>query len=130
MALNHIDIMFQFFCIKGFPLGLDKAAKGMGLEGKTVGMDGSMAPILWKEGRHREVLEYASQDVDTTLQLALLIQKLHRITWISNTGNPQQASFPNGLSPVLDSKELPDPDTSWMSNPWPRSKFYGWALTD
>ena len=36
VALNHIDLMFHFFCEKGYPLGLDAAAKGMGLPGKPI----------------------------------------------------------------------------------------------
>ena len=127
MALNHVDIMFQFFCIKGFPLSLDKAAKGMGLPGKPVGMDGAMAPILWKEGRYKEVLNYVLQDVNMTLQLALLINRERHIRWVSNRGHKQKASFPDGLKPVSVSMELPCPDTSWMSDPWPRSKFFEWA---
>ncbi len=44
LAKEHIDMMFHVFCLKGFPLGLDKAAKGMGLSGKTPGITGDMAP--------------------------------------------------------------------------------------
>jgi hypothetical protein len=127
MALSHVDIMFQFFCIKGFPLSLDKAAKGMGLPGKPMGMDGAMAPILWKEGRYGEVRDYVLQDVTTTLQLAMLVDRDRHIRWVANSGREQKASFPNGLEPVSVSKQLPSPDTSWMSDPWPRSKFIGWA---
>src|SRR3970040_2309649 len=34
LALNHVDMMFHIFCEQGYPLSLDKAAKGMGLPGK------------------------------------------------------------------------------------------------
>ena len=37
LALDHIDMMFHFFCIQGYPLGLEKAAQGMGLSGKMEG---------------------------------------------------------------------------------------------
>ena len=36
----HLDMMFHFFCKQGYPLGLSAAAAGMGVEGKTEGMDG------------------------------------------------------------------------------------------
>ena len=56
-------MMFHVFCAKGYGLGLDKAARGMGLPGKTAGMDGSMAPLLWKNREFQKVLDYVAQDV-------------------------------------------------------------------
>ena len=47
-------MMFHVFCLKGYPLGLDKAAKGMDLAGKTPGMTGDMAPKMWQEGQYEE----------------------------------------------------------------------------
>lgn len=43
LALHHVDMMYQVLCIKGFPLALNAAAKGMGLAGKTEGVDGAQA---------------------------------------------------------------------------------------
>ncbi len=79
LALNSVDPMFQVFCQKGFPLGLDTAAKGMGLEGKTEGMHGDQAPILWAAGRYQEVLNYVKQDVRATLDVALAIEREHHL---------------------------------------------------
>ena len=66
LAWDHMDMMFHIFCLKGYPLGLDTAAKGMGLPGKTPGMSGDKAPLYWAQGRRKEVLEYVAQDVRTT----------------------------------------------------------------
>ena len=53
LALNHVDMMFHFFCLKGYPLSLKAASAGMGLEGKTEGMSGALAPVLWAGNRER-----------------------------------------------------------------------------
>jgi hypothetical protein len=50
LAWNHLDLMFDFFCRRGFVVGLDKVAQGMGLEGKTAGISDAMVPCLWTEG--------------------------------------------------------------------------------
>jgi hypothetical protein len=69
-ALGQVDIMFHVFCSLGYPVGLDKAAQGMGLPGKPPGMSGIKAPRLWAQGHFKEVLEYVAQDVRTAMQLA------------------------------------------------------------
>jgi hypothetical protein len=127
LALDHVDMMFHVFCIKGYALGLDKAAKGMGLAGKTPGVTGDMAPKMWREGLHQEVLEYVQQDVQTLIELWTAVDGLRVLRWISNRGYPQRLPLPQGWIPVKQALKLPLPDTSWMSNPWPRSKFTGWT---
>ena len=109
LALNHIDMMFHVFCIKGYALGLDKAAKGMGLAGKTPGMTGDMAPRLW-------------------IDLWGAVDGQRVLRWTSNRGYPQRLPLPKGWVTVKEALKLPLPDTSWMSNPWPRSKFSGWLV--
>ena len=128
LAKQHIDMMFHVFCLKGYALGLDKAAKGMGFAGKTQGMTGDMAPKMWREGLYREVLEYVQQDVQTLIELWSAVDGLRMLKWISNRGYPQRLSLPNGWIPVDQALQLEEPDTSWMSNPWPRSKFSGWLV--
>lgn len=129
LATNHIDMMFHVFCLKGYPLGLDKAAKGMGLRGKPPGISGEMVPRMWAEGRFQEVLEYLQQDVNTLLELAHAIDVKRQLRWLSNSGRPQQLSLSSGWFTVNEAQNLPLPDTSWMSNPWPRSKFTKWLDT-
>ncbi len=47
---NHVDMMFHVFCRLGHGVGLDAAARGMGVAGKPEGMRGELAPVLWAEG--------------------------------------------------------------------------------
>lgn len=126
LALQHIDMMFHVFCLKGFPLGLDKAALGMGLAGKTPGITGDMAPKMWQAGQYQQVLEYVEQDVQTVIDLWFAVDGLRQLKWTSNRGYPQRLSLPNGWVTVERALSLPMPDTSWMSNPWPRARFTDW----
>ncbi len=127
LAIEHTDMMFHVFCLKGYPIGLDKAAKGMGLKGKPPGISGEMAPRMWEAGQYQQVLDYVQQDVRTLLELAHAIDLERQLRWVSNSGRPQRLSLPSGWLTVKESQNLPLPDTSWMSNPWPRSKFTNWV---
>jgi hypothetical protein len=127
LALNHTDMMFHFFCLQGYPLGLDKAAKGMGLPGKTEGMSGALAPALWQQGQHERVLEYVAQDVRTTLAVAKAVLLKKYIAWTSSAGKSQRALLPQGWLTVQQALQLPLPDTSWMRRPKKRSEFLAWT---
>ena len=126
MARSHVDMMFHFFCIKGYAISLDKAARGMGLEGKTEGMDGALAPKMWRQGKFAQVLDYLTQDVRITLGLAQQCDRKKQVRWTSNRGREQVCKLSDGWLPVDQALKLPEPDTSWMSAPWSRSKFTGW----
>lgn len=127
LAKEHVDIAFAMFCEKGFMVGLDTAARGMGLAGKTEGMHGAMAPVLWAKGKQKEVLEYVAQDVRVTANLYEAITDKKRLRWISRSG---KINFwylhRKEILDVFRATEQPAPDVSWMTNPWPRSKFSGW----
>lgn len=142
---NHVDMMFHFFCVKGYMLGLDAAAKGLGLEGKMEGMKGDLAPLMWMddpqplidaghpelaeldpEARRRRVLRYVTQDVWTTLYVAQEAEKRKKVEWTSKAGKHQVCYLPDGWSKVSDAIWLEEPDTSWMTNPFSRERFYSW----
>jgi hypothetical protein len=132
---NHIDPMFQIFCEKGFPLGLQNASKGMGLPGKLEGMHGDLAPKLWAQSRsdQDEVLRYVGQDSVATADLYKAICRAGKLTWNSKSGklvtwNPIMQF--GRLLTVDECNKLPVPNTSWMirggGTPWTREKFMGW----
>lgn len=127
LALDHVDMMFQFHCIKGFPIGLDAACHGMGLEGKPDGMHGSLAPTAWRDGRYQEVLDYVANDVVQPLKLAELVIQKGYLAWVTRAGGRRSVPISKWLT-VRDSLKLAKPDVSWMGNPRPRSKFSEWAL--
>ena len=126
LALDHVDMMFHLFCQLGYALALDRAARGMGLPGKPAGMSGELAPLYWSQGRRREVLAYVAQDVRITLDLAKAVDERKALYWQSKQGVHQQIPLPGGWFTVQQAIALPEPDTSWMARPWPRSRFTGW----
>jgi hypothetical protein len=125
LALNHIDMMYHVFCIRGHYLGLDKVAKGLGLPGKLEGVSGAKAPAMWANGEQDKVLEYVAQDVVTTLQVAEGVDKLGAVVWTSNTGRGNIIDIDRWLT-VTEAQALPLPDTSWMREPVSREKFTAW----
>lgn len=125
LALGHVDMMFHFFCGKGFSIGLNAAANAIGI-GKPTNVDGSVAPQLWKGGDYQTVLDYVAQDCRLTLDVAEASEKSQRISWITRRGTTSSFELPVGWLTVEAAAKLPLPDTSWMDNPWPRSKFTAW----
>lgn len=123
LALNHIDMMFHFHCAQGYHIGLDAAAKGMGLPGKPAGMSRPLAPELWAKGEYHRVLDYVSWDVKTMLAVAEAVDVAGRLGWTARTSSWM---FPKWLT-VQEAMALPEPETSWISGLWPRDKFYGWT---
>lgn len=126
LALGHVDMMFQAYCILGYPIGLNTVAKAMGLAGKTEGVSGAQAPAMWREGRRQEVLDYCAQDAKTTYEVAMEGDQRQWISWTSKRNLEQRLSLPNGWLTVRECLELPLPHTSWMDKPIPRDRFTSW----
>ncbi len=126
LALKHVDMMFHFFCLKGFPVSLDNVAKGLGLKGKPDGIHGALVPRMWADGQRREVLDYVAQDARTVLEIAQQVQDRGHICWITSRGERKVSPLSAWLTAEA-ACTLPEPDVSWMSRPWPRSKFLGWT---
>lgn len=126
LAKNHVDMMFHVFCDRGFPVGLDKAAEGMRIIGKPKDISGKNAPQLWASGEHQKVLDYVCQDVHITLQVAQLGEAKSKFIWKTRKGTMSDMLLRRGWLTVSDALKLPEPDTSWMSTPKPRTDFTGW----
>lgn len=126
LARGHVDMMFHVFCELGYPIGLDSAAKGMRLPGKSSAVPQHLAPQMWADGKTDEVLDYVSQDVQTTLDLAGACVEQRELRWIARSGKVRAMKLPSGWLTVDAAMRLPEPDTSWMDNPMPRSRFTGW----
>jgi len=129
LALEQVDMMFHVFCVKGFPVGLDNAARGSGVKGKPAGMSGIEAPQLWQRGEHQAVLDYVGQDVRTTLELALLSEQQKALRWITQKGTRSECPLGSGWLAVEQAMRLPKPDTSWMTKPMLRSHFTAWLAS-
>lgn len=136
LAWRHVDLMLMVTFSKGHYLGLQKALEGAGLSGKLKSvrlsdgsilrdMDGSKAPHLWAQGEHEAVIAYLKQDVRQQLLLAQSVLDSGSIRWISRSGNLQVVPFSRLLT-VEKCFQLPEPDTSWMTDPPRREQFVGW----
>ncbi len=127
LALDHIDPPFQLLCQRGFMMGMAALAAGAGVTGKLDGMDGLAAIEAWKDTRQDQdlVLEYVAQDARATLQICQEIDRTGFIRWRNRHGQ-MKSHFARRLLTVRQALAQPLPDTSWMSDPWPRSRFAGW----
>jgi len=124
IALDHFDPMFQFHCQRGFPVSLAKVGEGLGIP-QTKLMSGKDAPIAWRDGRRAEVIEYVRGDVQLTAKILRRIVETGGVRWRTRAGSLSGEAMPK-LLPVRDLVDLPLPDTSWMSDPIPRAKFFDW----
>ncbi len=136
LALGHIDLMVAVTFSKGYYLGLDTALAGAGLQTKLKNvrlndgsilsdMSGSQAPALWKAGEKDAVVAYLTGDVTQLLALASSVESSKMIRWNSRRGKPQFVRLEKGHT-VRECFQIPEPDTSWMSNPPRRSSFVDW----
>lgn len=125
-AILHWDIMYQFVMTEGHYLGLQAAATGLGVKGKTgVGSD---APDLWNEGRYAEAMKYQEGDVRALERVALeMFEKdPFGIPWISSTGIAHYSVFgePYAVNEAAYLLEMPRPH--WVSSPPDPDKMVGW----
>ena len=125
LARNHTDMFFDVFCRLGYSPGLDAMSKGMGLPGKMQGVDGALAPELWQRGEYGKVLSYVAQDAKQTLDLAMAVETAGELRWTSKSGRANSVQIDKWLT-VAEAMALPEPDNSWMVEPWQRSKFVSW----
>ena len=127
LAWTHIDLMFWLHCIKGFSVGLAKAAEAAG-SGKTPGISGADAPRLWAAGEYELVKAYVTQDVRALAAVYEAAVQAGELRWINSARSISAA--PGRLLAVQEACKLPLPDTSWMRRrSWPREKFVGWMST-
>lgn len=125
LALRHVDMMFNIFCRLGYPVGLDRVAKGLGLAGKSDGISGKDAPRLWAQGEIDLVLDYAEQDVRTTLEIALLADQRHGLQWSTAAGKPAHVVLESWL-PCYKAQRLPLPEIGNLKKQISRDEFTEW----
>jgi hypothetical protein len=136
LARHSVDMMFQILCERGHPLALDSALSGMGLQskihevtlpdGRMVGVDGGLAPVLWQAGEYEAVMTYCGGDVAGTLALAIACREKRRLTWISRAGRPNHLPLGGRWKTVEECLALPKPDTSWMTDPMRPEDAVAW----
>ena len=126
LALDHLDMMFHVVCQLGYPVALGKAAEGLGIPGKSGGLTGCDAPVLWARGQYRDVLDYNAQDAKLALTIAREAERRSELVWVTRRGTKGRMPLEQGWCSVRQALELPLPDTSWMSDPPAREDFLAW----
>jgi hypothetical protein len=127
LAMTHFDPAFQMLCDKGFMVGMQAVALGLGCKGKLDGMHGDLAPKLWAQSPEDQatVLAYVSQDVQTTTDIMVNSSIKRKIDWTSQKGKPNTWRFGKWVN-VEEALRIAKPDTSWMSEPRTRESCYSW----
>lgn len=124
IALKMYDPMFQFFKLKGFPIGLAAVARGLGIATKKL-MHGADAPVQWRAGNHQAVCDYVLGDARMTVEIASAINRKRQIAWVTQKGTISTVPV-SRLRTVAECLRDPMPDQSWMSTPIRQEKFAGW----
>lgn len=124
IAMKMYDPMFQFFKLKGFPIGLAAVAQAMGVATKKL-MNSADAPVQWRAGNHDAVCKYVQGDARMAVEIAAAIERKRQIAWVTQKGTRSSVALPS-LRTVEDCLDDPMPDQSWMSTRIPQSKFAGW----
>ena len=125
LAVDHYDIMFQIFCSMGWPVSLNAAALGMGIEHDHTSQ--TDLNVAWTDPERRnQVIQQAIRDAKATLQIAQRAQRTGRLSWYSKSGNLFQLQIEDGLLTVDEAITIPEPDTSWMTDPLSRWHFIKW----
>lgn len=124
VALDSYDPMFQFFNQRGFPVGLESVAKGMGIKQRKL-MQAAEAPKHWRAGNHKVVMDYVVGDSEMTNQVVAAIVERGEVCWITREGSLRREPM-SALKTVRQVLQGPEPDQSWMSTPIPRAKFTHW----
>lgn len=130
LAMNHVDTMLNWVAIKGYPIGLNTIAIGLGLPGKTQGMHGDLAPAMWRGTleERMKTLEYVGQDAQTSYDVARLGEERGSVPWTAKSGKYNVLRLSSGK--WMTAKECleytPRPDTSWMSDPKSIEDYFKW----
>lgn len=114
MAKKSLDPCFQFVQTLGWPIGLDKIAKVMLGHGKTEGMDGVKAAMIWPLDAEK-VIRYCLNDSIVTAEVVKAMMEERRVRWVKKNGDIGERSLDRWL-PVGTAMKLPEPNRDWMKD--------------
>jgi hypothetical protein len=124
VARAMYDPMFQFFKLKGFPVGLEAVATGFSMAARK-SMASEEAPRAWRAGQFDRVFEYVAGDVRMTGEIVQHIVQRGQIAWVTQRGQRKTVLLPK-LRTVEDCLGDPMPDQSWMTHPMRQETFASW----
>lgn len=116
------DPCFQVLCQRGYPVGLNAAAKVLGLQEKE--LEGAKAPTLWTAGLYKDVLDYVTGDVLRLKGVVESIAKHRGLRWKTDKGVAFEQF--KKFHTVAECLQLPQADVSWMTEPIQREESIKW----
>ena len=126
LALNHVDMMYQVLCTKGFCLKDESAADGMGVRRKTDEEYDNDKPERWAENHPKLILVRCNATADVILKVSTEAQRTGQLKWISRNGVRNGMRLKDGWKTVQEARVIPEPDTSRFHNSIPRILFEEW----
>lgn len=137
LAWNHYDIIFQFFCLLGYPISLNTLGNGLGVGGKVIHcrkkngdfvyVSSKDIPKLWFEGEKEVVKAYQAGDVGKTLLVAKSLEERKCFQWTSGSGRLKRQPIVR-LDIAEECNKYREPYTGWMVDPMKREDFYAWTM--
>lgn len=127
LALNHHDVMFDFFCRHGYAISLNSVANAQGFNEEVDWLEQQELRLPeWRTGANKDDLfDYSRRKTELLLNVVLKIRDVGGITWFNRAGAFKMETIDRILN-VKEAMALPEPDVSWLPDPWSRSKFTGW----
>ena len=123
---RHVDLCFNVFVHKGFPIKLASVACAFECENKSD--SGATAPELWASNSQR-VIHYCQQDVIVLASVMSCIMATKSVRWISKAGkrNEFRQHF-DMMWPMHISSRRRVADNSWMRSGTviDKDQFVGW----
>lgn len=140
LALAHCDLMLIAVWGKGWMVGLDKALRAHGLEGKRSAvklndgtefkeMNGGHVPRLWQSGEVDACMEYFHRDLRAEYEIAHAVQKTKRLQFLNKAMTNTHTVHVEKLwtvGEILNGAMGEFPDTSWQDKPITPEQFVGW----
>ena len=136
LALDSVDLMLEFFFRMGYMISLNnilsrysitqKRKKSIGKNGEYVEVGGPNVGQLWEEKEYNVVLDYLSDDIRATLELAEAIHADDKILYRTSSGKEKELHLNGGLRKAIELWKIPEPDTSWIKNGVKRDHFFSW----
>ena len=117
-ALEHTDVMLDFWSRTGFPASLQSIAAGIGAGSKL--MDGKDAINEWQTGNIESVLRYCDDDCKLLSCIVDYVNVYGRYIRITKAAKKKAVTAVDdyAIRPVMASlDQLDTVDVSWMTNP-------------
>ena len=126
-ALEHTDVMLDFWSRAGFPASLQSIATGIGAGSKLMGGENAIAQ--WQAGNIQNVLDYCDEDCKLLASIVEYVNVYGRYIRITKTTKRKAVTLVDDytLRPTLSALDALDAlDVSWMENP-PKADV-DWAI--